>query len=106
MGRGAYGPDKAPLQSPMWTLPAQLLPHPLQLLQAPRRAHHGRQLLVGEAGRPIGDADFADIDVAPRIQREAVRRQELAGRNARTRFAAEPSEALALRVDDGEPRPE
>src|SRR4051794_35000874 len=87
-------------------VPRQLLPYPLQLLQTSRRAHRGRHLLIRKAGLPVGDADLADIDVAPGIQRDAVRRQEFSARNARARLAAEPRDAVAFRVHDREPRAE
>src|ERR1700704_4667047 len=73
----------------------------LQLLQAANdRRHRG----IRKAGLPVGDADFAEIDVALRIQRDAVRRQEFAGLQPWTVFAAEPRDALAFGVDDGQAR--
>src|SRR4051812_18986404 len=76
-----------------------------QLLQAacqpdPRRHRH-----IGKAGLPISDADFADVYVANRVQRDAVRRQEFAGLEAGT-IVAQPGDALALGVDDGQARAE
>ena len=77
-----------------------------QLLQAARRAHLRRHRRVRKAGLPVGDADLADIDVAFGIQRDAVRREEFADLDARAVLAAEPRDAFALRVDDGQPRAE
>src|SRR6202163_2516402 len=71
----------------------------LQLLQAANDRRHRR---IWKAGLPVGDADFAEIDVALRIQRDAVRREEFAGRKAWTFLAAEPCNALSLGVDDGQ----
>src|SRR3984885_16110737 len=73
----------------------------LQLLQAANHRGHRR---IRKAGLPVGDADFADIDVAFGIERDAMRRQELAGLEAGTVFAAEPRDALALEVDEGQAR--
>src|ERR1700686_2537119 len=69
----------------------------LQLLQAANDRRHRR---IRKAGLPVGDADFAEIDVALRIQRDAVRCEEFAGLEARTILAAEPRDALSLGVDD------
>src|SRR6266849_2603677 len=55
---------------------------------------------------PVGVAHLADIDVALRIDGEAVRRQELAGLLAGPVLAAQPRDGLALFVDDAEPRPD
>src|SRR6202163_401880 len=71
----------------------------LQLLQAANDRRHRR---IRKAGLPVGDADFAEIDVALRIQRDAVRCEEFAGLEARTILAAEPRDALSLGVDDGQ----
>src|SRR5712692_8990557 len=71
----------------------------LQLLQAANDRRHRR---IRKAGLPVGDADFAEIDVALRIQRDAVRCEEFAGLEARTVLAAEPCDALSLGVDDGQ----
>src|SRR5882757_4862527 len=78
----------------------------LQLLQAARDAHFRRHRHVRKAGLPVGDADFAEIDVAPGIDRDAVRREEFSGLDARTVLATETRDAVALGVDDGEPWPE
>src|SRR5580704_15561441 len=75
--------------------------NPFQLLQA---ADHGRHRYIRKAALPVGDADLADIDVALRIQRNAVRREELADLKARTILATEPRDTLALGVDDGQAR--
>src|ERR1700730_14072468 len=72
----------------------------LQLLQAANDRRHRR---IRKAGLPVGDADFAEIDVAPRIQRDAVRCEEFAALEARTILAAQPRDALSLGVDDGQP---
>src|SRR5216684_4430691 len=69
-----------------------------QLLQA---AHHRRYRRIRKTGLPVGNADFADIDVAFGIERDAVRREELAGLEAGAVFAAEPCDAFAFGVDDG-----
>src|ERR1043165_932553 len=53
---------------------------------------------------PVGVARLADINVAARIDGEAVRRQELAGLLAGPVLAAKAGDRLALLVDDGEPR--
>src|SRR4029077_6318015 len=50
-----------------------------QLLQAAMPANLGRHLGIGKARVPIGDADLADIDVATRVQRDAVGGEEFAG---------------------------
>src|SRR6185295_5292001 len=78
----------------------------LQLLQAARRRYFRWHRRIRKTGLPVGDADFADIDVAARVQRDAVRRQEFSGLEAGTVLAAEPRDALALGVDDGQARPE
>ena len=75
----------------------------LQLLQA---AHHLRHRRVGKAGLPVRDADLAEIDVALRVERDAVRREEFADLKSRAVLAAEPRDPLALRVHDGQARPE
>src|SRR4051794_30066593 len=41
----------------------------LQLLQAARHADLGRHWRIRKAGLPVGDADFAEIDVTLRIDR-------------------------------------
>src|SRR5215470_13368473 len=79
------------------------LGNPLELLQA---AHDFRPWRVREARLPGGDADFAHINVAARVERKAVRREELAGIEARPLLPAKPRDALGLRVDDGQTRPE
>src|SRR6266852_9709773 len=71
----------------------------LQLLQAANDRRHRR---IRKAGLPVGDADFAEIDVVLRIQRDAVWCEEFAGLEARTILAAEPCDALSLGVDDGQ----
>src|SRR5438552_453902 len=55
---------------------------------------------------PVGDADLADIDVAFGIERQPVRRQEFAGLKPRAMLAAEPCDAVALGIDDGQARAE
>src|SRR5580698_881381 len=68
----------------------------LQLLQAARHANCRRHRRVPKTGLPVGDADLADIDVAVRIQRHAVRGEKLAGFQARAVLATEPCDALAF----------
>src|SRR5689334_18052624 len=80
--------------------------HLLQLLQAARRAHFRRHWRIRKTRLPVGDADLADIDVAFRIQRDAVRREELADLDACAMLAAETGDALAFGVDEAEPRTE
>src|SRR5258708_39876689 len=77
---------------------------PLNLFQLLQAAHHLRHRRVRKTRAPVGDADFADIDVALRIQREAVRREEFAGLDARAVLAAKPRDPLALGVNDGQAR--
>src|SRR6266481_7038480 len=71
----------------------------LQLLQAANDRRHRR---IRKAGLPVGDADLAEIDVALRIQRNAVRCEEFAGLEAGTILAAEPRDALSPGVDNGQ----
>src|ERR1043166_7007368 len=80
--------------------------HPLQFLHAARRGYFRGHRRVGKAGLPVGDADLADIDVALRIQRDAVRGEEFAALEARTVLAAEPRDARAFRIHDREARTE
>src|ERR1700733_14615087 len=77
-----------------------------QLLQAAGDLQFRRHRRLRKTGLPVGDADLADIDVAFRIQREAVRGEEFAGLETRTVLAAEPGDPLSLGVDDGEARTE
>src|SRR4029077_2442314 len=77
-----------------------------QLLQAAMPANLGRHLGIGKARVPIGDADLADIDVATRVQRDAVGGEEFAGLKSGAVLAAESRDALALRIDDGQARTE
>src|SRR5260221_1049187 len=77
---------------------------PLNLFQLLQAAHHLRHRRVRKTRAPVGDADFADIDVALRIQREAVRREEFSGLEARAVLAAKPRDPLALGVNDGQAR--
>src|ERR1700687_1954334 len=76
----------------------------VKFFQFLKTANHRRHWRIREAGLPVGDADFADIDVALRIQRDAVRREEFAGLEAGTVLAAEPGDALSLGVDDAQAR--
>src|SRR5258708_20521372 len=77
---------------------------PLNLFQLLQAAHHLRHRRVRKTRAPVGDADCADIDVALRIQREAVRREEFSGLEARAVLAAKPRDPLALGVNDGQAR--
>src|SRR5262249_28144798 len=61
---------------------------------------------VREVCLPGGDADFAHINVTARIERKAVRREELAGVEARPLLPAEPRDTLALRVHNRQAGPE
>src|ERR1044072_5959935 len=79
---------------------------PLQFLHATRRCPFRGHRRVGKAGLPVGDADLADVDIALRIQRDAVRREEFAAFQSGTVLTAEPRDALALSVHDREARPE
>src|SRR6516225_10546283 len=73
-----------------------------ELLQAPETR---RQLLAFGAHppAPIGKRHLADIDVAARIDREPVRRDELARVEPGMRVA-EPRQQLALARIDADPR--
>src|SRR5260370_24514109 len=77
---------------------------PLNLFQLLQAAHDFRQRRVLKTRAPVGDADFADIDVVLRIQREPVRREEFAGLEAGAVLAAKPRDPLALGVNDGQAR--
>ena len=55
--------------------------------------------------RPCGPGNLADINVAVRVHRKTVRRQELAQLGPRRRVAEAP-EQLALAIDDADPRSE
>src|SRR4029077_16316516 len=93
-GRGwepVFGPDHAQRET-------RVSRHAFELLQA---AHHLRHRSLGKARLPVGDADLAEIDVALRIERNAVRREELADVESGTVLAAEPRDAFAFRVRDG-----
>jgi hypothetical protein len=57
-----------------------------------------------EEARVFRVADLADVDVAARVDREPVRRDELPVLEARPRPAAEARDEPALAVDDGEAR--
>src|SRR5437762_13725122 len=72
-----------------------------QLLDAAHDRWHRR---IGKAGLPVGDADFADIDVALGVEREPVRREELADLEPRPILAAESPDLPTLRIHDGEAR--
>src|SRR3954447_12451162 len=76
--------------------------HLHQLLQA---AQTGRQFfaLGADAAAPIGEGDLADIDVAARVDGDAVRRDELAGIEPGMRVA-EPRQKLARVGIDADPR--
>src|SRR6266436_9011436 len=76
--------------------------HLHQLLQAPQPGRD-RLALGADAAAPIGEADFADIDVAARIDREPVRRDELAGLEPGMRVA-EARQEFALMGVDADPR--
>src|SRR3954453_23067003 len=77
--------------------------HLHQLLQA---AQAGRDLLAlgANAAAPIGERDFADIDVAAAVDREPVRRDELAGGEPGM-LMAQPRQQFALVGVDADPRP-
>ena len=61
--------------------------------------------LRAEEDWPIGIGDFGDIDVAARIQRDAVRGDELA-QSLADRLSAEMGQDFPLRGHNREPRPE
>src|SRR6516225_768684 len=73
-----------------------------ELLQAPETR---RQLLAfgAHAPAPIGERHLADIDVAARIDREPVRRDELARVEPGVRVA-EPRQQFTLSRIDADPR--
>src|SRR5258705_10376064 len=75
-----------------------------ELLQAAHDANRRWHRRIRKAGLPIGDADFADIDVALGIQRDAARREEFAGLEARTILAAEPRDPLSLCIANAQSR--
>ena len=63
---------------------------------APLHPHMRRHRGIRKAGLPVGVADLADVDVAARIERDAVRRDEFAGLEAGPVLAAQPRDALPL----------
>src|ERR1700687_3554073 len=73
------------------------LVHSLELLQ---RAHAFRDRNLRKQPWPFGIAHFADVDVAARVERQSVWRDELPRFQARAVRAAEPRDQLALPVDD------
>ena len=79
------------------------LPELGELLQAAQRLRHR---LAGKQRRPGGHGDLADIEVAARIDREPVRREELPRPRAGERLVAEPRQHLALVVQHRDARPE
>src|SRR5258708_7093465 len=83
-----------------------LRPNSLQLLQTARHANLGRHRRVGKAGLPVGAADFAEIEAALEIERNAVGREEFSRLQPSAILAAEPGDALAFGIDDRKPRPE
>jgi len=64
-----------------------------QFLQA---ADDRRHRCIGKLALPVGDTDFTDVDVAHRIERDAVWREEFSGLGSATIFAAEPGDAFAF----------
>src|SRR5579864_4977298 len=93
----------APSTMPTTGLLPTVSAHLDQFLQA---AETGRDLfaLGADAAAPIGVADLADINVAARIDRDAVRRDELAGVEPGM-LVPEPRQQLALMGVDADPRP-
>src|ERR1051325_5183165 len=77
--------------------------HALQLLQA---AYHLRHRRIREAGLPVGDADFAQIDIALGVERDPVGREEFAAIEPGPVLAAEPADLLSLRIHNREARPD
>src|SRR5262245_30676734 len=76
--------------------------HFFQLLQ---RAHaKGNRHLVGAEARVFGVADLADVDVAVRVDGEAMRGDKFSGLKSGTRFSSQPRDRLALVVDEREAR--
>src|SRR4029453_18397030 len=71
-----------------------------ELLEATKPGR-GRLVLVAIA--PVGEGDLADIDVAARIDRQAVRRHELTRLDA-GRANAQPRQHLTLVAVDADPR--
>jgi hypothetical protein len=76
----------------------------LELRHLPQRVQRLRHGLVGLELRPRGGRDFAHVHVAVRIDRHAVRRDELPRRVACTRDVAEAREQRSLVVDDADAR--
>src|SRR5690348_16048076 len=74
-----------------------------QLLQA-AQAGRKRFAASADAAATIGETDLADIDVAVRIDGDAVRRDELAGFEPGM-GVAEPRQQPALAGVDADPRP-
>src|SRR5579862_10003258 len=95
----AAAPNIIPLTAPLPIGSAHLD----QLLQAPEAR---RQLFAAGAhpATPIGERDLADIDVAARVDAQAVRRDELAGLQPGMGMA-EPRQEFALMGVDADPRP-
>src|SRR5687768_15741428 len=77
-----------------------------KLFQLLQRAHAPADLLLREEARVLGVAHLADVDVAARIEGEAVRRDEFARLEARAVLAAQASQQLAFLVDERESRTE
>src|SRR5262249_40138130 len=77
-----------------------------QLLQAAALAHFRWHWRLWKARLPVGDADLADIDVASRVERQPVRRQEFSSLDAWAMLAAAPRNAFALGIHDGQARAE
>ena len=75
------------------------------LFEFPQGAYRLRAGLVGEETRPQCPADFADIDVAKRVDGHAVRAEKLC-RPQPGVWIADPRQELALVIDDADPRPE
>ena len=82
--------------------PCEGSPDLFELLPRPQV---GRVRLSGIDLRPCGPGNLADINVAARVHRKTVRRQELAQLGPRRRVAEAP-EQLALAIDDADPRSE
>src|SRR5215472_17962165 len=71
-----------------------------------RSSDLGRHLLVRKAGPPVGNADFANINVAFGVERDAMRSEELSTFNPGPLLAAKPRDARSFVIDDGQARTE
>ena len=73
----------------------------LHLLQFLQRTQPFRYRHVGMGYRPVGVAHFAYVDVAARVEDNAVRREELPGLGFRAILAAKPRAQSAMLASRG-----